>query len=166
MAPDHDVLARLRVADGYDPNPQVIGEAATVDQLLERLGEGEQTAFPVVDPALRLVGMITLADLGRIAKNARELAPLLIAADLALPTETLRLDDSLLTATRRMGVRGTGTLPVVDEASGRLLGMVTRANVLALYQRALAGAHQDTDAGEPSDGAGGAVCPRARGDSG
>ena len=98
--------------------------------------------------------MITLADLGRIAKNARELAPLLIAADLALPTETLRLDDSLLTATRRMGVRGTGTLPVVDEASGRLLGMVTRANVLALYQRALAGAHQDTDAGEPNDGAG------------
>lgn len=136
---DRDVLARLRVSDAFDPNPQVIGESATVDQLLEHLGQGEQSAFPVVDPSLNLVGVITMTDLGRIAKNSGDLAPVLLAADLALPIETVNLDDSLLTVIRRMGVRGAGALPVVDGSAGRLLGMITRAHLLALYERALAG---------------------------
>jgi CIC family chloride channel protein len=138
---DHDVLARLCVADAYEPNPQVIGEGATVDQLLEHLGSADQTEFPVVDSNLMLVGVITIADLGRIAKDSRDLAPVLLAADLALPAETVQIGDSLLTAIRKMGVRGTGALPVVDQSNERLIGMVTRAHVLGLYQRALAGDH-------------------------
>ncbi|HET8655146.1 MAG TPA: chloride channel protein [Longimicrobiaceae bacterium] len=136
---DHDVLARLRVTDAYDPNPQVIGESASVDQLLEQLGQGEQTEFPVVDPDLTFVGLITLADLGRIAKNSLDLAPLLLAADLAIPSQTVEPDDSLLDAIRKMGVRGTGSLPVTEPGTGRLRGLVTRAHILAIYQRALAG---------------------------
>lgn len=144
---DHDVLARLRVEDAYEPNPQVIGEGATVDQLLEHLGHGEQTEFPVVDSSLRLVGVITMVELGRIAKDSRDLAPLLLAADLALPTESVRLQDSLLTVIRRMGVRGTPALPVVDPENDRLRGIITRAHVLALYQRALAGDQTREDGG-------------------
>lgn len=136
---DRDVLTRLRVADALDPNPRVIGEAATVDQLLEHLDRGEQTEFPVVDAELRLAGMVTLAELGRVARDSPALAPVLLAADLASPTEALAPGDSLLEAIRRMGVRGMGALPVVDPATGRLLGMVGRAHVLALYHRALAG---------------------------
>jgi CIC family chloride channel protein len=142
---DHDILAKLRVSDAYDPNPQVIGEGATVDQLLEHLGHGEQTEFPVVDSTVHLVGVITMVDLGRIAKDSRDLAPVLLAADLAVPTEAVRLHDSLLTVIRRMGVRGIGALPVVDQSTDRLVGMITRAHVLALYQRALAGSD-----GEPT----------------
>ena len=136
---DRDVLSRLRVSEAYDPNPQVIGESATVDQLLEHLGQGEQTEFPVVDGELRLVGIVTLGELGRIAKDSRDLAPLLLAADLAIPAETVVPSDSVLTAIRRMGVRGAGAVPVVDPATGRLKGIVNRAHILALYQRALAG---------------------------
>ena len=98
-------------------------------------------AFPVVDSNLMLVGVITIADLGRIAKDSRDLAPVLLAADLALPAETVQIGDSLLTVIRKMGVRGTGALPVVDQPNERLIGMVTRAHVLGLYQRALAGDH-------------------------
>jgi len=136
---DRDVLARLRVADAYDPNPQVIGEAATVDQLLEHLDRGEQTEFPVVDTELRLLGMIPLAELGRVARDSPALAPVILATDLASPAETLGPDDSLLEAIRRMGVRGLGALPVVDPATGRLLGMLGRSHVLAFYQKALTG---------------------------
>jgi CIC family chloride channel protein len=136
---DRDVLARLCVADAFEPNPQVIGESATVDQLLEHLGRGEQTEFPVVDGELRLVGVITLAELGRVARDSPALAPVLLAADLANPTESVAPGDSLLEAIRRMGVRGIGALPVVDPSTGKLLGMLGRAHVLALYQRTLAG---------------------------
>lgn len=136
---DRDVLSRLRVADAYDPNPQVVGEAATVDQLLEHLGSVEQTEFPVVDPDLRPVGMITVGDLGRIAKDSKELAAVLLAADLAVPGEVVRREDTLLVAARRLGVRGTGSLPVIDGATGKLIGILTRAHLLAIYERAIAG---------------------------
>jgi hypothetical protein len=38
-----------------------------------------------------------------------------------------------------MGVRGAPSIPVVDRATGHLLGLVSRAHVLALYERAVAG---------------------------
>ena len=46
-------------------------------------------------------------------------------------------------------MRGAAAVPVVDPASGRLTGLLTRAHVLAAYERAL-GASAD---GAPADGA-------------
>jgi CIC family chloride channel protein len=135
---DQDILGALKVESVLDTDPQVVGEAATVDQLLERMGLGGQTEFPVVDSDLVLVGVVTLADLGRIAKDSRELAPLLLATDLAIPTETVHMDDTLRIALHRMGVRGTGSLPVVEERTGKRVGVVTRAGILALYEQAVA----------------------------
>jgi len=136
---DRDVLAGLSVADAYDRNPQVIGHAATVGSLLEHLGRGGQTEFPVVDEELRCIGVITVADLGRLARDQDRLTGLLIAADVANPTETVTPRDSLLDAIRKMGVRGASSLPVVDPDTGRLVGVISRAHVLALYERAIAG---------------------------
>ena len=136
---DRDVLAGLSVADAYDRNPHVIGHAATVGLLLEHLVPGGQTEFPVVDEELRCVGVITMADLGRLARDQDKLKDVLVAADVANPTETVAPNDSLLDAIRKMGVRGASSLPVVDPESGRLVGMVSRAHILALYERAVAG---------------------------
>ncbi len=136
---DRDVLAGLRVADAYDADPQVIGEAATVTDILRHLGRSEQSYFPVIDDAQRLVGMITLADLGRLATEHRDLEALLVAGDVARPTEVVAPEDSLLEAIRKMGVRGAPAVPVVDPVSGRLLGLVGRQNVLSLYERVVAG---------------------------
>jgi CIC family chloride channel protein len=91
-----------------------------------------------VDEEHRLVGIITLADLGRLA-GARDVPPDLVAADVATPAESVTPEDSLLEAVRRMGVRGTPSIPVVDPVSGRLLGVVSRAHVLGLYERVVAG---------------------------
>ncbi|MBX6362900.1 MAG: chloride channel protein [Gemmatimonadetes bacterium] len=148
---DRDVLARLRVADAYERNPQVIGEAAPLPKLLEHLGSGEQTEFPVVDENLVLKGIITIGDLGRIAIDREDLAPFLLAADLAQPTETVTLDDSLLETMRRMGIRGGNSLPVVD-ARGRLVGLITRGHILGIYERTLAAS--TAGAAEPEPGAG------------
>jgi CBS domain-containing protein len=90
-----------------------------------------------VDDQQRLVGIITLADLGRLAGN-RETPAGSTAADVVTPAESVSPDDSLLEAIRRMGVRGTPSLPVVERATGRLLGLVSRAGVLGLYERTVA----------------------------
>ena len=136
---DRDVLAGLRVADAFDPAPEVVGETAPIDQLLEHLGRGAYTDLPVVDEHRRLVGIIPLADLGRLAGEPREKTAALVASEVAIPAETVAPGDSLLEAIRRMGVRGAPSIPVVDRATGHLLGLVSRAHVLALYERAVAG---------------------------
>lgn len=136
---DRDVLAGLRVADAFDPAPHVVGETAPLDQLLEHLGRGAFTDLPVVDEHRRLVGIIPLADLGRLAGERNETTASLVASQVAIPAETVAPGDSLLDAIRRMGVRGAPSIPVVDHATGHLLGLVSRAHVLALYERAVAG---------------------------
>ncbi len=135
---DRDVMAGIRVADAFDPAAAVVAESASLDLLLAHLGRGLYTDLPVVDAERRLVGIITLADLGRLA-GSRDVPPDLVAADVATQGETVTPQDSLLEAVRRMGVRGTPSIPVVDPTSGRLLGVVSRAHVLALYERAVAG---------------------------
>ena len=135
---DSDVLAGLKVTDAFDPAPLMVGEGDVVETLLDHLGRGAYVDLPVVDEERRLVGIITLGDLGRIAREHRELAPLLVAADIASPAEAVGPRDSLLEAIRRMGVRGVPSIPVVDPESGRLLGLVSRAHILALYERTVA----------------------------
>lgn len=136
---DRDVLAGLRVADAFDPAPQVVGETAPLSQLLEHLGSGVFTDLPVVDEQRRLIGIIPIADLGRLAGEPREKTSTLVASEVTIPAETVAPGDSLLEAIRRMGVRGAPSIPVVDRATGHLLGLVSRAHVLALYEHAVAG---------------------------
>jgi CIC family chloride channel protein len=134
---DRAVLAHIPVSEAYEPHPRVIPENAPVPELVLYLGSGEQTEFPVVDGGACLVGVITLADLARVAENQEDLAALLVAADIAQPTESITPEESLLEATHRMGVRGSGSIPVVD-STGHVRGLVTRAHVLAVYERTLA----------------------------
>jgi CBS domain-containing protein len=99
----------------------------------------------VVDRAGALLGVVTMADLARLAEDASAGAdgpaaaggP--VAADVAGPIETVTLSDSLLEAIRRMGVRGTPALPVLGVEGHRLLGIVSRSHILAAYERALSG---------------------------
>ncbi|HET8649084.1 MAG TPA: chloride channel protein [Gemmatimonadales bacterium] len=135
---DRDVLTGLKVADAYDPTASAVDEGVPVSILLDQLTRSDYMDLPVVDEERRLVGLITTVDLGRIAKDQANLLDILVAADVARPTETVTPEDSLLVAIRRMGVRGAGSIPVVHPNTQRLLGMLTRAHVLALYERAVA----------------------------
>jgi CIC family chloride channel protein len=136
---DRDVLAGLKVSDAFDPASHVVGETAPMGQLLEHLGRDTYTDLPVVDEHRRLIGIIPLAELGRLAGERAEATAALIASQVAVPAESVAPGDSLLHAIRRMGVRGVPSIPVVDRATGHLLGVVSRAHVLALYERAVAG---------------------------
>jgi CBS domain-containing protein len=94
----------------------------------------------VVDPGNRLLGALSLAELGRLARDERDRLDQITARTVATPTQTLMSEDSLLEAVRRMGARGTSALPVVDPTDGRLLGLLSRSDILGLYERMLAGA--------------------------
>lgn len=132
---DKDVLSGLHVSDAYQSAPQVIFEGAPVDELLGHLGSSAQLYFPVVDEHHGLVGVITYAELGQLARDNEHLGSLLLAGDIAQFTETVSPGDSLLEAIRKMGVRGAESIPVIDRRSSRLLGLIDRSHVLNLYER-------------------------------
>jgi len=136
---DETALAALRVRDAFDEHARVIHEREEVGQLLDHLGHDDQLVFPVVDANGSLRGVIDLADLGRVAKDYGNLGSIVLAIDLAHPAETVTPNETLLDATRRMGVRGVSALPVVDAVSGQVLGLVSRHHVLAAYERSIAG---------------------------
>jgi CIC family chloride channel protein len=137
---DRDVLSGLRVSDAYETDPVVVREGEPVATLLGHIGHRDQSVFPVVDEEGTYIGVLTTADLGAVARAGHALDDVLVAADVATPSATLSPGDSLLEAVRRMGVRGDASLPVVDPATGRLLGVVSRSQVLSLYERAVASA--------------------------
>jgi CIC family chloride channel protein len=136
---DETTLLSLRVRDAFDERARVIHERDDVGRLLDHLGHDDQLVFPVVDSEMRLCGTIDVASLGRVAKDYGNLAPLVLAIDLAHPTETVTPNETLLDATRRMGIRGVSAVPVVDAQTGRVLGLVSKHHVLAAYERSVAG---------------------------
>lgn len=137
---DKDVLAGLRVEDAYDRRPSVIAGDTVASRFLMHLGSGGQEVFPVIDGSAVLLGVLSLSDLARIARESPDRHPGLTAAQAAQASEALHPGESLLEAMRRMGARGLGALPVVEEGGTRLLGLLSRRDVLGLYQRILAGA--------------------------
>jgi CIC family chloride channel protein len=136
---DEPALSSLRVRDAYDDHARIVREHDDVGQLLDHLGHDEQLVFPVVDAHGRLCGVIDIAALGRVAKDYGNLSSVVLAIDLARATEAVTPNETLLDATRRMGVRGVSAVPVVDSQTSRVLGLLSRHHVLAAYERSVAG---------------------------
>ncbi len=155
---DRNVLAGVLVRDAYEPSPRVIPEDAPLPVLLDYLAATDQPCFPVVDAAQRLVGVITVTELGRLAAEVHGVGSLIRAVDVAEASEVVAPTDSLYEAVRQMGVRGVGALPVVDPSSGRIFGLITRGHIVTAYDRGLASLPADggvwggRSAGEKADG--------------
>jgi CIC family chloride channel protein len=136
---DTAVLERLKVGDSYNNDPQVIGENATVPQIVAAISASPQIEFPVLDSELELVGMITYEDLRTVLADAETLSTVVVAGDLARQQfEWVSPDDSLLTALQKLAVRGSHDIPVLGgEDHPHLVGVIGRAEILSAYDREL-----------------------------
>lgn len=123
---------------------------ATYKEMAARLRELRVSAFPVIDEENKVVGVVSEADL--LTKEAleytvpslmggilhgRELAKAaaITAADLMTrPPVTIGPREPVSHAARLMYSRKVKRLPVVDD-DGRLIGIVTRTDVLGVYSR-------------------------------
>jgi CBS-domain-containing membrane protein len=117
------------------------------------LREYRVSAFPVLDERAQVIGVVSESDLlaklalgggedgmpgmitGILHQHQTEKARAVTAGDLMTsPAETVSPDDTLEHAAKLMYVRRVKRLPVVD-ADGHLAGIVSRADVLAFYDR-------------------------------
>lgn len=135
---DRDLLGGLTVADAIDRDITVVQGDEPVERLIKRFAFADQTVFPVVDDRRRLLGVLTHRSLGELARSEDENPQSgRVARDVALPTEAITLDVSLLEVVRRLGAQGVAAFPVVDAPSSRVLGIIGRAGIVSRHGRAM-----------------------------
>ena len=138
------------VKDVMTTHVVAVRKNASFKDMAARLREHRVSAFPVLDEDNKVVGVVSEADL--LTKEALEFsgaskfggilhhreqakAAGTTAADLMTkPPLTIGPNDFVSHAARLMYARKVKRLPVVDD-DGRLIGIVSRADVLSVYSR-------------------------------
>jgi len=118
------------------PNVAALPREATMDDILRFANSSPFSMYPVVDPEHRFVGLISLAELSKVAYDPTT-ANLVTAEDLAtLGSEegALALEHDLDHAKAFFQEFPGDTAAAVDE-EGKLVGLVERTEVLSLLRK-------------------------------
>jgi CBS domain-containing protein len=131
---------------------------ASFKEMAAALRENRVSAFPVIDDAGRVIGVVSEADMlakevlntdqagtivAMLHRREQDKADGLTARDLMThPAVTVTPDDSVEQAARLMYTLQVKRLPVIDR-SGGLVGIISRTDVLAVYDRPDAGIRQE-----------------------
>lgn len=131
---DLATLRRLTVRDLPLHAATTVGPDDSGARILDAAEQTRSDELVVVDDAGCYLGLITAGDL-RSALLFREALPLLQAGEIARrDIPSLDPDESLDHALEQFGRFEVHTLPVVDPATGRVIGMAGRAPLLRRYQ--------------------------------
>ena len=147
------VMRMKTVRDVMSALPVSVNETASFHEIVARLRECRVSAFPVLDAYGKVIGVVSEADLlvkeavadepnlvwgllaGIVHHAARAKAGGVTAADLMTsPAVTISPDETVEHAARLMYDRKVKRLPVIDPA-GRLVGIISRTDVLAVFDR-------------------------------
>jgi CBS domain-containing protein len=146
------------VKDVMTPHVVAVRLNATYKEMATRLRELRVSAFPVLDDADRVIGVVSEGDLltkealeysvpgrmgGILHGRERAKAAGVTAADLMTrPAVTIGPHEPVSQAARLMYARKVKRLPVVDDDS-RLVGIISRADLLSVFSRPDAEIRQD-----------------------
>jgi chloride channel protein, CIC family len=134
---DIDIMQTVRVGEVMTANPDTVPADMPLPALIDEFGRTRHHGFPVVEDG-RLVGVVTLSDLGRAGPDGLEGAELTAGDICTRHPLTVTPDDPVFRAVRRMASLDVGRLPVVSpDDHGRLVGLVRRADIVKAYQRAV-----------------------------
>ena len=130
------VMRSIQVAEAMTSPVQTVTPEMTLGEVINLMQATRHNGYPVVEEGSRLVGVIALQDIrdteleGRLQRRVGEvMTPNPVVTT---PGETLDV------ALERMSGRDVGRLPVVAEGSEhRLVGLLTRSDLLKVYQRRL-----------------------------
>ena len=134
---------KTSVKDAMTTQVVAVKPGASFKEMAIALRENRVSAFPVIDDDGKVIGVVSEADmLARKVLNAdmlhredQEKADGLTAGDLMThPAVTVSPEDPVEVAARLMYTLQVKRLPVIDP-SGRLAGIISRADVLAVFDR-------------------------------
>jgi CIC family chloride channel protein len=135
---DRRLLERMRTGDAMMKDAPTVDIMASLASITAAAARARHGAIPVLEDG-RLVGLIAYEDIRDVLLDRGELAPLLIAADLAAPVEAVMPSDSLRVALSRMNARAVDAIPVIEsDETRRYVGVLSRADLLLAYEQELA----------------------------
>jgi CIC family chloride channel protein len=136
-----NVLQSLRVRDAWRSEARVafLRAGTPLVEIRRRFQQDQQLAFPVLDEAGGLLGMVTLSRVRAVFYQA-ELDTVLIAADLVTDSVSCHLDEDLLEVLSRMMEARCQQIPVLDPQDGTVVGLLHHGDILAAYHRRMIGA--------------------------
>jgi CIC family chloride channel protein len=138
-APSLDALTRLRVTDVVRralPHATLAPGASVEEMARVRGAFGAQSAFPVVDAAGKVLGIVGASSIG-VATPEAAADSLTVAADLMQPAPLVRSADDLQKVAELFVSSGLRQLPVLD-ADGRIEALIDESDVARAYVAQLA----------------------------
>ena len=124
----------LRVADLVRPEQATVPPDLPLPRLLDAFVAARRNHLYVVDEKSRFVGAVNLHDVNEILRNA-EAPGTLVARDVMRPRfEVTVPDEGLPRVLERFAAQECERLPVVaDDASRRLVGTISKRDILSVY---------------------------------
>jgi len=104
----------------------------TVSQFFQKIAEHHHTGFPVIDETGKVIGVITLQDAVKIAEEKRNNVS--IGEICTKRLITIYPDKSVAEALEKMEKHEVGRLLVFDKAKNKLVGILTRSDIMHLIK--------------------------------
>ncbi len=128
----HDILKGHQVREVLESDCPRVLKQLSLDVFVESIAIPSSKRCFVVIEGDKFLGLVTMHRLNEVPRSKWETTRV---ADVMIPPEklvTARIDEDLTEVLEKMGQADINQMPVLEE--GRLLGMVTRANILAFLR--------------------------------
>ena len=135
---ERNIMKSLKVSEVMARQVETVPEHMTLGQFAHFIEQTRHTNFPLVDALGALTGIISVQDFMGVVFEP-DLMDLVVVKELATANViTAHAEEDLDTAMRKIGYRNIEQLPVVDrETHRRLVGIISRRDMVAAYNRAL-----------------------------
>jgi CIC family chloride channel protein len=135
---ERNIMKSLQVGDVMVRDVEAIPEHMTLGQFARFIEKTQHTNFPLVNVKGELTGIISVQDFMGVVFE-RDLMNLVVVKELATEDViTAHADEDLDQTMRKIGYRNIEQLPVVDrETHRKLVGIISRRDIVAAYNRAL-----------------------------
>jgi chloride channel protein, CIC family len=140
---EEDIMTSITVKDAMTTKVQTVPEDDNVETLNVLMQVSRHIGFPVVNSEDKLTGIVTLSDVrnkvkpGDVDKKIRDVA--------TQDVEVTYPEDTLDSALKHLAAKQIGRLPVVArEDKTRLLGIITRSDIVNAYNKKVVERFRDT----------------------
>lgn len=122
-------LDGFRVRDLMTTDVATVDADASVRDLVDRMMQERHMGYPVVREG-KVVGCVTLEDLGKVQPDARDAAR--VADIMTAEVVSVSPNDDIYLALKQISENEIGRLPVLE--NGRLVGIISRSDVMRGFQ--------------------------------
>ena len=128
------LMTKLFVSEAMNKNVQSLDENDFVEKASQLMLDKGYKGVPIVSNG-KVVGIAVMSDVQRIPKG--ESAATKLKDIMTRNVISVGPEETLLEALRKMTANSIGRLPVVDQATGSLLGIITRTDLFRAYDTAV-----------------------------